>query len=185
MSLDRHRLRLRQAWLLYWGACRKNADYADVIDWGMDEHVGRDAGPTQRAGRYGHRASSTRDARSECGVPMSRTSHAVRGRIEVSLEAKVTAVARFVPDVVCTVAAKVNVPPTVSEVVADGVRLIRPGKRGGPGWDPPPHPVIVEKRKMETARCKPNGRNLPMHSSLFIAYESQDSESGLEAENLV
>src|SRR5215831_12502670 len=96
--------------------------------------------------------------------------------MEVSLEAKVIVVLRVVPDVVCTVAAKVKVPPTVRDVLAEGNRLMWPGNKGGPGCDPPPHPVMVERRKAVTARCKPSGRNLPMHSSLFICDKSQDSE---------
>jgi hypothetical protein len=65
--------------------------------------------------------------------------------MEGSLEAKVIVVFRVVPEVVCTMAVKAKVPPTGRDVAVDGRRLMRPGNRGGPGWDPPPHPAMVNK----------------------------------------
>jgi hypothetical protein len=56
--------------------------------------------------------------------PAQATPFGARFRIEVSFELKVTGVARLVPDAVCTVAAKLRVPPTVRESVAEGVRLM-------------------------------------------------------------
>jgi hypothetical protein len=80
---------------------------------------------------------------------------------------------RVVPDVVCTVAAKASVPPTVSDKLDEGVRLMRPGNRGGPGWEPPPHPAMVKKEQRATARRKLGQGNLPMHSSSFIAISNE------------
>ena len=74
----------------------------------------------------------------------------------------------MVPDAVWTVAVKPSVDPTVRETVAEGLRLMCPGKRGGPGWDPPPHPVMAEIERTATATRKPNEPNLPMHSSFCI-----------------
>jgi len=85
--------------------------------------------------------------------------------MEGSLEVKVIAVFKFVPDEVWTLAEKLNVFPSVNEVFDDGLRLMRPGNRGGPGLAPPPHPVMGNKERMVTARLRPIGRNLPMHSS--------------------
>jgi hypothetical protein len=48
-----------------------------------------------------------------------------------------------------------------------------PGNKGGPEWDPPPHPVIVEKQKIATARPKLSQGNLPMHSSSFIDIDNE------------
>jgi hypothetical protein len=59
------------------------------------------------------------------------------------------------------------------EVAEPGLRLMRPGNRGGPGWDPPPHPVMVKNERKATDRRRLSKRNRPMHSSLSIAYESQ------------
>jgi hypothetical protein len=61
-------------------------------------------------------------AASQC--PAQATPFGARFRIEGSLELKVTAVARLVPDAVWTIAVKLRVPPTVRETVAEGIRLI-------------------------------------------------------------
>jgi hypothetical protein len=90
-------------------------------------------------------------------------------RIEVSFEVKVIGVVRVVPDAVWTLAVKTRVCPRVREAVEGGVRFILPGNNGGPGCDPPPQPRMGNKNRMATAKRKPSGRNLPMHSSLFIA----------------
>src|SRR5215469_17213564 len=89
-------------------------------------------------------------ATSQC--PAQATPFGAKLRMEVSLEAKVIVVLRVVPDVVCTMAAKVKVPPTVRDVLIEGSKLMCPGNRGGPGCVPPPHPVMVEKQKIATAR---------------------------------
>src|SRR5215831_1375689 len=102
-------------------------------------------------------------AASQC--PAQATPFGAKLRMEVSLDAKVIVVLRVVPDVVCTVAAKIMVPPTVRDVLDEGVKLMWPGNRGGPEWDPPPHPEMVEKEKTITARPKVSRCNLPMHSS--------------------
>jgi hypothetical protein len=93
--------------------------------------------------------------------------------MDVSLEEYVTVVLRFVPEAVCTDAVKTKVAPIVRDALVDGVKLMRPGNKGGPGWDPPPHPMMVEKEQRATARRKLSQRNLPMHSSSFIDNESQ------------
>jgi hypothetical protein len=90
-------------------------------------------------------------------------------RIEVSFELKVIGVLRLVPDAVWTAAVKTRVPPRVSEAVDGGLRVILPGNNGGPGCDPPPQPRMGDKNRMATAKRKPSGSNLPMHSSFFIA----------------
>jgi len=61
-------------------------------------------------------------AASQC--PAQATPFGAKLRIEVSLEANVIVVLRVVPDVVCTVAAKANVPPTVREVLTEGIKLM-------------------------------------------------------------
>lgn len=70
-------------------------------------------------------------ATSQC--PAQATPFGAKLRMEVSLDAKVIGVARFVPDTVLTVAVKLRLPPSTSDVVEPGVRVIVPGKRGGPG----------------------------------------------------
>src|SRR5580700_6717241 len=106
-------------------------------------------------------------ATSQC--PAHATPFGAKLRIEGSLDAKVTGVARLVPDAVWTLAVKLRVPPSTMEVGKPGFRLMCPGNRGGPGWDPPPHPVITENERKVTARRKLSQRNRPIHSSLFIA----------------
>jgi hypothetical protein len=69
-------------------------------------------------------------ATSQC--PAQATPFGAKFRIEVSLEANVIVVLRVVPDVVCTVAAKLRVPPTATEILDEGVKLMWPGNRGGP-----------------------------------------------------
>jgi len=70
-------------------------------------------------------------ATSQC--PAQATPFGAKLRIEVSLDAKVIGVARVVPDAVLAIAVKVRLPPSTSEVVEPGLRVIVPGKRGGPG----------------------------------------------------
>ena len=124
------------------------------------------------------------NAASQC--PAQATPLGARFRIEVSLDVKVMVVARLVPDVVWTLAVKARVPPTINEAVDEGVRVIFPANSGGPGCEPPPQPDMGKKSKKKrtaAARRRPSERNLPMHSSLFIIYESQVFESHRDAKN--
>jgi hypothetical protein len=75
----------------------------------------------------------------------------------------------LVPDVVWTAAVKTRVWPRASEALEGGLRVIFPGNKGGPGCDPPPQPRMGNNNRMATAKRNPNGCNLPMHSSFFIA----------------
>ena len=114
-------------------------------------------------------------ATSQC--PAQATPFGAKLRMEVSLEAKVMVVLRVVPDAVWALAEKPRVPPSTRDVAEPGVRLMCPGNNGGPGWDPPPHPVMAEIERKATARRRLSEQNRPMHSSLllFIAYDSQPS----------
>src|SRR5215469_1894100 len=89
-------------------------------------------------------------------------------RIEVSLEVKVMGVLMLVPVVVWAEATKFRVAPRVNEALVEGVRLMRPGKIGGPGLLLP-HPAKPHKPRIATANCRPREQNLPMHPSLAVS----------------
>jgi hypothetical protein len=86
-----------------------------------------------------------------------------------------------VPEAVWTEATKARVDPKVKEALVAGVRLMRPGKIGGPGLVPP-HPARLQKLRIATAKHRPREQNLPMHpSQLFeIRPESIDAGENIE-----
>ncbi len=98
------------------------------------------------------------------------------------------AVEMVVPEVVCADALKLSVPPSTREVLEPGVRVILPGKIGGPGLVPPPHPLKLHRERMATANRKAFERNLPMHPSLSLVPaprgEITQDEPSNELENL-
>src|SRR4051812_17040153 len=90
-------------------------------------------------------------------------------RIDVSLEEKVTAVFRFIPEAVWTLEVKFIVPPNTRDVLREGVRVTFPANSGGPAFEPPPQPEKLHKKRIATAQYGPPERNLPMHSSSNVA----------------
>src|SRR4051812_13511914 len=73
--------------------------------------------------------------------PAQATPLEAKFRMEVSLEENVMGTFRVVPVVVCTEAVKLMLEPATIEVLAVGLRLILPAKRGGPAFLPPPQPA--------------------------------------------
>src|ERR1700739_2417104 len=69
---------------------------------------------------------------------------------------------RVVPDVVWAVAVKAKAPPTTSDVSTAGGKLLLPGKKGVPAFEPP-HPAKLHRERIATAKRRPPERNLPMH----------------------
>src|ERR1700751_1540620 len=73
------------------------------------------------------------------------------------------ATCRVVPVFVCADAVKARDPPSTKDVSTAGVRLILPGKSGAPAFEPPPHPAMLHRERIATAKRRPPERNLPMH----------------------
>jgi hypothetical protein len=86
--------------------------------------------------------------------------------MEVSLEEYVMGVAILVPDALCAEAVKLRVAPSVKVALFVGVRVMCPGKIGGPGLVPPPHPAMPKEVRIATAKRRPRERNRPMHPLL-------------------
>jgi hypothetical protein len=66
--------------------------------------------------------------------------------------------------------------------------MILPGKIGGPGLEPPPQPLKLQRERMATANHKAFERNRPMHPSLSpvpaMRGEITQGEPSNELENL-
>ena len=60
-------------------------------------------------------------------------------------------------------AVKVITDPCAIEVFELGIRVIFPGKSGGPGWEPPPHPAMLPRERIASASQKAFEYDLPMH----------------------
>src|SRR5271169_3644819 len=88
-------------------------------------------------------------ATSQC--PAQATPLGAIVRIEVSLDEKLMAVVRVVPEAVCADAVKTTTPPRTREVLVAGARLIFPGNSGGPGLEPPPHPLRLHRERIASA----------------------------------
>jgi hypothetical protein len=87
-----------------------------------------------------------------------------RFKIEVSVEEKVMGVEMLVPEAVCTDAVNPKLVPSSMEVLAEGLRLILPGKIGGPDFLLPPHPPMLHREETTaTDNHRPRDQNLPMH----------------------
>jgi hypothetical protein len=95
-----------------------------------------------------------------------------RVNIEVSLEEYVTGTLRLLPEVVATEVVKLSVAPNVREEALPGLRVILPGKIGGPALVPPPQPVMLQIEKIATANRKAFESNLRMHPSFTIIFIS-------------
>jgi hypothetical protein len=102
-------------------------------------------------------------------------------KTEVSLDEKLMGTLRLVPVVVCADALNPNVAPSTTEALLLGVRLTFPGKSGGPDLEPPPQPLMLNRKRMATANRKiaieqlmrPDRtvhRDLPMHPSSLIKH---------------
>jgi hypothetical protein len=95
-----------------------------------------------------------------------------RVKIEVSLEEYVMGVAMLMPEVVATDATKLRVPPSTRDEALAGLRVILPGKIGGPALVPPPQPVMLQIEKIATAKRKTFESDLRMHPSFTIIFKS-------------